>query len=286
MGGLTANFTLVSDTVVTLGFIGNATHHAAADSIDNLTVTFGDGAFTTGAATNYSSLGIHFFQVVVPAPIHRWTFNDGTATDSVGTAHGTLYGSATIAAGRLHLTGSNPNNRMETGSFGHTLAEKTLVAWCTLENSENDSKGGPLSVQSGSVFDAIVYGERVHKQWMNGSDWWNRTPLNNGGAAETLAEPDAIMMAIVYASDNGIKIYRNGTSYAAIAQGSLGSFGTDAVALIGPRHGASGTFYGYFNGYIDEARIYNTALNSSQIAVLAAEGPVPVPVRGTVISIR
>jgi hypothetical protein len=206
----------------------------------------------------------------------------------VGTAHGTLYGSATIAAGRLHLTGSNPNNRMETGSFGHTLAEKTLVAWCTLENSENDSAGGPLSVQSGSgsVFDAIVYGERVHKQWMNGSDYWNRTPVNNGGAAETLAEPDAIMMAIVYASNNGIKIYRNGTSYATITQGSLVSFGTDAVALIGPRHGASGTFNGYFNGYIDEARIYNTALNSSQIAVLAAEGPVTVPVRGTVILLR
>ena len=45
--------------------------------------------------------------------VHRWSFNDGTARDSVGTAHGALYGSATIADGQLVLNGKDAVNRME-----------------------------------------------------------------------------------------------------------------------------------------------------------------------------
>jgi hypothetical protein len=38
------------------------------------------------------------------AATHRYTFNDGTANDSVGTVHGTLFGGAAISGGSLNLT--------------------------------------------------------------------------------------------------------------------------------------------------------------------------------------
>src|SRR5215471_11243403 len=37
---------------------------------------------------------------------HQYTFNDGTANDSVGTASGTLMGAATVSDGQVHLTGA------------------------------------------------------------------------------------------------------------------------------------------------------------------------------------
>ncbi len=43
---------------------------------------------------------------VFPGLVHRYTFNDGTADDSVGKAHGTLEGGATIANGQLVLDGA------------------------------------------------------------------------------------------------------------------------------------------------------------------------------------
>ncbi len=41
------------------------------------------------------------------ALIHQYTFNDGTANDSVGGANGTLEGAAIISGGQLQLTGNN-----------------------------------------------------------------------------------------------------------------------------------------------------------------------------------
>jgi hypothetical protein len=205
---------------------------------------------------------------------HRWSFNDGTANDSVGTAHGTLYGTATIVDNRLRLSGSSENNRMEA-TLGNALGpNKTLVAWCSLSSlTPNNAAGSPLSVGNAS-FDAIVYGERTGGQWMNGSENWSRTPTTNGGALETLVAPDEIMMVITYDSSaaNKIKLYRNGVLYAEHNQGSLISHAAGEKVLIGPRNWSKWDD-GYMNGYINEARIYDKALTASEIAVLYALGP-------------
>jgi hypothetical protein len=217
---------------------------------------------------------------------HRWSFNDGTANDSVGTAHGTLYGTATIVDNRLRLSGSSEDNRMEA-TLGNALGpNKTLVAWFTLTNAgDNSPDGGPLSVGNAS-FDAIVYGELTAGQWMNGSEGWYRTPAGNGGALETLSEPDEIMMVITYDSSaaNKIKIYRNGVLYAEHNQGSLISHAAGVKVLIGPR-AWTGYNDGYMNGYINEARIYNKALTASEIAAIYVLGPdLLVPRKGTLVS--
>ena len=121
--------------------------------------------------------------------VHRWSFNDDTANDSAGTAHGTLFGTATIVDGRLQLSGSSGANRMEATLGAPLGVNKTLVAWFTLSSlTPDNTAGGPLAVEdaAANVFDSITYGERTPGQWMNGSDNWSRTPVNNGGAAETL----------------------------------------------------------------------------------------------------
>ncbi|WP_216820039.1 hypothetical protein, partial [Zoogloea sp. LCSB751] len=69
--GLTATVTRVDATHATLALTGSATAHANANDIGNLTVTFGDAAFTGGnaaAVTNAvkNNLAVDFAD---PAPI-------------------------------------------------------------------------------------------------------------------------------------------------------------------------------------------------------------------------
>src|SRR5277367_3795815 len=74
---------------------------------------------------------------------HRYSFNDGTANDSVGGANGTLMNGATVSGGQLQFNpavnnGSNdpamgqyvslPSNILDTKSF-------TLEAWATEEST-------------------------------------------------------------------------------------------------------------------------------------------------------
>jgi hypothetical protein len=211
--------------------------------------------------------------------VHKWTFNDGTANDSVGTSHGTLFKGATISNGQLVLDGID--DYVRTSVIDNTITTKTLMVWATLNNLDQRS-GGLLTIEQAptQVFDSIVYAERTPKQWMAGSSWFQRSPVNNGGAPET--ELRELFIAIVYKTDNSIEIYRNGQRYgSSYTQGTLQTYsgGTDLV-LFGVRHNAyagySGTTTGndaFFAGTINEARIYNTALSASEIQARFNTGP-------------
>jgi autotransporter-associated beta strand protein len=80
------------------------------------------------------------------------------------------------------------------------------------------------------------------------------------------------MIAIAYAADNSISIYQDGVLQTSYTQGTLQSYNNNVNFLLGLRHLpiASGK---YFNGSIDEARVYGTALSATDIAALAVAGP-------------
>ena len=68
---------------------------------------------TVSIVAMYNSLSVTNSVQVVPAGpttlIHRYSFNDGTANDSIGTANGTLFnasGLSSISAGQLNLVGA------------------------------------------------------------------------------------------------------------------------------------------------------------------------------------
>jgi sucrose-6-phosphate hydrolase SacC (GH32 family) len=213
-----------------------------------------------------------------PDLVHRWSFNDGTANDSISTAHGTLFGDTlpAITGGRLVLNpGSDQNQYIKTSAFtGETLGTRTLVAWVTLSNLNQPGGAGVLGIHPAGVdnFDSIVYGERVAKQWMNGSSSFSRTVANNGGAAET--STDEVMMAIVYDSDNSIKLYRNGVRYDTNANMGTLVTRTDPIAILGRRQEGTAP---ELQGAINEARIYNYALTDVEIQNLHTLGPDTLP---------
>ena len=52
--------------------------------------------------------------------------------------------------------------------------DKTLVSWVHLED-ESVRAGSILTLQNGSEFDGIVFGELMAGKWMAGSDNWKRS---------------------------------------------------------------------------------------------------------------
>jgi hypothetical protein len=215
--------------------------------------------------------------------LHQWTF-EGTTDDAVGNADGQLFNGAQIVNGRLMLDGID--DYLRTDTIDQSISTRTAIVWASLDNLTQRG-GGLLTLENptgSDVFDSIDLGERVARQWMNGSDLFQRSVSNNGGALETLTEPGEVMLAIVYGPGNTITIYRNGVQYntQSATQGSLVNYPAGvADVLIGLRLadliGSTGTRTGtdgYFAGAIEEARLYGGVLTAQDIQSLYQHGPV------------
>ena len=199
-----------------------------------------------------------------PQPFALWTF-DGDARDRVGSLHGTLHGTATVADGRLRLDGKNAFLR--TAPLATEIKEKTLEAWVALATLDQGG-GGVISIEDGrgNVFDAIVYGERQKRKWTSGSASFART-RDLDAPQESLQPGELIHVAVVHAADNSIQFYRNGQPYG--ERYTPGSplpryVAGDARVLIGMRHTGGGK--PFIAGEIEQAALYDRALSAEEVA--------------------
>jgi hypothetical protein len=202
-------------------------------------------------------------------PIAEWLF-DENGNDSVGNLHTKLEGEARIENGALVINGKQSLAR--SAPLNKDLRVKTLETWVQL-NSLDQAGGATISVQTrdGGVFDAIVYAERTPKEWMAGSDGFQRTK-DFVGTREQDAKETPIHFAIVYGSDGSITGYRNGQLYGKgyEASGPITFKANQAEILFGLRHGSSADGK-LLKGKILEARLYDRALNSEEIEAIAAK---------------
>ncbi|MFN0051670.1 MAG: DUF1553 domain-containing protein [Planctomycetales bacterium] len=205
--------------------------------------------------------------VALPRPLARWEF-DGDLQDAIGSLHGTAQGKARVEGGRLVLDGQE--SYVVTAPLAKDLSQKTLEAWVTLSNLEQQG-GAALSVEStsGAVFDAIVYGEREPGQWMAGSNGFSRTQSFQG-AKETEFGDRPVQMVIVYDSNRTVTCYRNGRLYGQSYQApALAVFeGGKSHVLLGLRHSPPGGNR-LLAASIDRAAIYDRALSAEEVAALA-----------------
>ncbi|MBN2307717.1 MAG: GH32 C-terminal domain-containing protein [Candidatus Hydrogenedentes bacterium] len=147
------------------------------------------------------------------------------------------------------------------------IADKTLVAWVRLANT--DQHGGSALCLDGqdSRFDAIVFGEIARGRWMAGSDHWNRTLRQQDACpAETAGPDELVQVAIVYRGAE-VAVFRNAQPYSTHTIGAPASFGPRSVAIMGLRHIEAGD-KACFAGAIHDARIYDRPLTAEQIAGL------------------
>ncbi len=213
--------------------------------------------------------------------IHEWNFDNGTADDSVGTAHLTLNGAASIAGGELVLTNSGGAPRTEnaqaTGAalteLQGTLAgltEMTVVIDYNVTTAQDWSKPFMYGLAGDSYLDFTPnrgggqqmglrlldgngggeQGVIFHQQYADGVDVRMVMTLNNATNRVTLDTISTI-------GDPSTHF----TSTRSLAGADVGNIIVDEFYL--------GSAVGFndqdFSGTIDSVAIYDNALNKGQI---------------------
>ena len=154
-----------------------------------------------------------------------------------------------------------------------TLGDKTLVAWVYIGGLTQRGGSALTLIDDGERFDAIVFGEIAPGRWMAGSDFFRRTQRDQSAyPRETADARTLVQIAIVYRG-NRIAIFRNAQPYAAYTVAKPQVFRRDTSVLLGLRYVGHMGEIGFFAGSIEEARIYDVALDASAIAALKPNAP-------------
>jgi hypothetical protein len=219
---------------------------------------------------------------------HRYSFNDGTANDSMGGANGTLLNGASVSGGELVLANSGYSGDPATGQYvalpANILATRnfTLETWFTC-NSPNpwqrlldlgNSNGGIgkgfiiLTMNSaGQPLGQISinsWGDSADTDYVAGNTFF---PLGAEHSLVYVHNTDAQVEQLYL---DGVNI---GTGYAHVEP----STANYANFWIGRSQFLADPFY---SGSIDELRTYNIALSPDQVAASFQSGPnvlVPEP---------
>jgi hypothetical protein len=153
------------------------------------------------------------------------------------------------------------------------LRDKTLVAW--VAPATLTQRGGSVLtiIDKQERFDAIVFGERATGKWMAGSDFFRRTPADQQAQPPETADANTVVQVAIAYQGNNIRIHRNGEPYAQYQVEEPQPFTTDDTVLIGLRYVGGMGEIGFFHGTVEEARLYDRALDAAAIARLAPGRP-------------
>ena len=245
--------------------------------------------------------------------VHRYSFNDGTANDSIGTANGTLVtgatpGNAFIAGGGLDLNQTNANANddyvaLPTSATASLTGAFTIELWAK-EPSGVDNYSSFFSFANDQnnflLFNPRRFGgvgllTAAVKQSPNGE--YDVYHYNNGSGPgfPSSGEHEA---AITYdpAANGGqglLTTYLDGQMVDSGTGGSIAGFNLAAVSNATASDGVTGLFDAIggngpfgdttFAGSIDEFRLYDTALAAADLAANTVAGPdvlVPEPAAG------
>lgn len=221
-----------------------------------------------------------------PRPYARWTFDTDTRAD-FAPLHLQLFGDTVVTEGRLDrnpaasdrkagAVDEDPNAQPSlgvSGMIGREIRAKTLEAWIDVETAPESAvtvmeiRG--LSGYRGASVDGIRLetGDRPH--WENSSVGQFRS-RDTGGPTESLEPGTRVQVAITYADDGTITLFRNGSVYgepylpdSSLEAGRLQVYrADDAVVRFAPGQGLG----------IAEARLYGTALPAEAVRASYAAG--------------
>ncbi len=205
-----------------------------------------------------------------PAPYALWAFALGEG-DQFGKVRSELLGGAKVQDGSLILAGSGAF--LQSSPLPVTIAERTYEVWLTTQNLTQHG-GGIVGLEQVAThaFDSLVYGEKKARKWLAGSNNHRRSEQTDG-ADENAGPEEKVHLAITYAADGTISLFRNGLPYGQpYRKDALNVFpATDTRLLLGLRHTGAGN--GFFEGKIQEVRLFTRTLSPEEIAASFAEGP-------------
>ena len=222
-----------------------------------------------------------FAQVQEDNLVGWWLFDD--KTDETENWGDIILRGAEIKDGQLVCQRDKWANSIKYS--GPNIRELTLVSWVILDDL-NHTHGSALTLDRADLdqFCAIVYAEKVARQWMPGSSGFQRTE-NFPDAVNENKTGEMVLLAITYKDVNGqyeITGYRNGESLGTFRKGGIKEWtDANAEAIWGMRHstGVDNGVGDSITARIEESRIYNVALTEEEIQTMN-KGDLPVEPRG------
>ncbi len=261
----------------------------------------GAGAGTTVVTASFEGKDTNLTITVLPQTFilsHRYSFDDG-AKDSIGGAHGTVYGEetrgTTVADGILHLSGQGDTGSMQDGSFValpggimNTFASYTIETWARA-NEGNAGWGrvfdfgscalnGEGRISSGTEYTMLAWGNGIHSVKYQGAETQVKTAFPAAGTG-TFHH-----VVYTYSSATGTgSIYIDGILAASGNQ--KGNPTTFTGGMPNMWIGKSNWPDPYFTGDFEEFRIYNGILLADQVEANFTAGPdaPPIPDQGPVL---
>jgi hypothetical protein len=210
-------------------------------------------------------------RVATPAGVVSWWWAENNALDSIGRNHGSLANGATFAAGRIGQGFSldGLNDAIEApDSPSLRPVSVTLEAWVAFYATNNFRTIFAKPVGSGSSDSFSLYLENGIVRGLIGNS------SGNGSAVSALMSPVLGQWYHVAYTFDGLRhqqaLYINGLQ---VASGSESrSIGYDTQPLLLGRDTEFGSPAFFFQGRIDEATIYNRALDASEIGLVFSAG--------------
>lgn len=193
--------------------------------------------------------------------IHQYTFDDGTADDSIGNIDGTLVGGASISGGILMLDGTDDyvqlsGNAIPTGGADFSLvmqvAANTPLARGFVEIISQGGSGGP----------GFYVGHAPNGQF--------RLSDNFPGTGVNVPTDGLFHTYVLTSGDNfGTQFYIDGVNVFSDVEMNISAVGT--ATRIGRQFAP---FAEFFNGEVDYVGIYDGELAGG---VVPPPAPIPLP---------
>ena len=226
---------------------------------------------------------------------HRYSFNDGTAADSVGAAHGVPINGARIADGRADLANRGFNNNPLTGQYidlPNQIARTpalTLEAWVTYRSRGLFEE--IVSIGTGSAGELQPGTPNTATGGVFGTDYVAIIPTFNNGFAGTIRGRDVIEQPLTVApplplgGEHHVAYVVDFPNRAAALYLDGLEVGRRTISIDPSLHDQVNNWLGrsqwspdtFFDGSINEFRIYDNALSGAEVAQSFARGPNAVP---------
>ena len=205
--------------------------------------------------------------IAAPSPFAQWTF-DLDSRDSAGSLHTEMSEKVVLAEGRLRAADGTKltESVARTVPLARELREKTLEAWIWV-NRLPEKQISVMKIHNteaflGTVVDGIMYSGGDAREWRNTSSSSFRT-AEGTGTPEAAEEDRLIHVAVCYAADHSIRLYRNGKPYGKPYTPDL----TIEEGLLQRYLAGEGkvSFNVSEDLELEEARLYDAALTGEQV---------------------
>ncbi len=213
--------------------------------------------------------------------IHRYSFNDGTAKDSVGNVDGKLKGAASIADGKLVLKNEDKTSddaQLSYLEFAGPILPKsgsvTIMAWFTASEAGNYSRIVNIGDKEDTGGRAFIYftprnGDDLSRAGISATDAAAKTSQDN----DRLDDGKPHMVALVIDGDaKKLHVFIDGKEPKPAED--LGDNTLDKVRQVNNWLGRSSfDADAGLSGSIDEFRVYDNALTADEAQAAFKAGP-------------